>query len=172
MIQSINTIEDVKNFLNQLNAEGLNFHPDNDFADYINTDTEESTYSEEDANLHNNLMSQAFDVCEQFNEDIYRLSLEIFFPSLHTLDTKVEITLHGKYGATPLADHASFGGDRMDIGDIQNVGKNKYTATMKSYDLMFDNLSPEDASDAIVNELNEMFVRSGYAADVLSVFIL
>ena len=36
MIQQITTIEDVETFAQQLIAEGLNFHPDDDFLNYVN----------------------------------------------------------------------------------------------------------------------------------------
>ena len=83
MIQSIKTIEDVKIFLNELHAEGLNFHPDDPFEDYINMETKEPLYSEEEANLRNDLINQAFDVCERDGADIYELSIEIFMADFY-----------------------------------------------------------------------------------------
>lgn len=45
MIQVINTIDDVNAFFTELLDESLNFHPDEGFANYINIDTSEPTYS-------------------------------------------------------------------------------------------------------------------------------
>ncbi len=53
MIQQITTREDVETFAQQLIAEGLNFHPDDDFCDYINLEIKESTYSESEAQIRN-----------------------------------------------------------------------------------------------------------------------
>ena len=36
MIQEIITVADVRTFFNELMAERLNFHPDDDFSDYVN----------------------------------------------------------------------------------------------------------------------------------------
>jgi len=85
MIQEIKTIEDVKTFFEELLAEGLNFHPDDPFEDYINYETKEPTYTEEKAALRNNLLEQAFDVCENEGEDIYELCIEIFMRDFYAL---------------------------------------------------------------------------------------
>lgn len=74
MIKEINTIEDVKLFAFQLvNEEDLNFHPDDDFADYINLETGESVYSEEEVQFLNHQMEKCFDISEEFGADIYKL---------------------------------------------------------------------------------------------------
>jgi len=69
MIQEIKTIRDVKTFFEELLSEGLNFHPDDQFEDYINYETKEPTYTEEEAVLRNHLLEQAFDVCEKQGHD-------------------------------------------------------------------------------------------------------
>lgn len=74
MQSNITTIEDVKLFAFQLvNEENLNFHPDNDFLDYINTETNLPVYLPEESKNLNALMNKCFEVCEQYNEDIYEL---------------------------------------------------------------------------------------------------
>lgn len=45
MIVQINNLEDVATFVTQLVAEGLNYHPDDDFNNYINMETHEPSYS-------------------------------------------------------------------------------------------------------------------------------
>ncbi len=74
MIKDINTIEDVELFASQLvNDENLSFHPDDDFSDYINMETKERLYSDEEAVNLNQLMEKCFNVCEQNYTDIYEL---------------------------------------------------------------------------------------------------
>lgn len=77
MITEILTIEDVKQFAKQLIAEGLSFHPDDDFNNYINFKTNERSYNIEEANLRNNLMNQCFEICENEGVDIYEVMLEV-----------------------------------------------------------------------------------------------
>ncbi len=80
MINEINTIEDVKLFAFQLvNEENLSFHPDNDFAEYINMETKAATYNTEQVSRLNMLMDKCFDVCEKSDEDIYELMSEPLF---------------------------------------------------------------------------------------------
>ncbi|QSW88460.1 hypothetical protein J0383_19710 [Flavobacterium endoglycinae] len=76
MIEKILTIEDVKQYAKQLTAEGLSFHPDDDFNDYINISTGKPSYSNDDAALRNELMTQCFDVCEKEDIDIYEVMME------------------------------------------------------------------------------------------------
>lgn len=78
MIQQIKTVEHVKIFFEALHAEGLNFHPDDPFDGYINYDTKEPTYTNEEAAERNRLLDRAFDVCEKEGVDIYELCIEIF----------------------------------------------------------------------------------------------
>jgi len=78
MITRIETLNDVKTFVRQLVREGLNYHPDDDFTQYINVETDEPTYPIEEAALRNELNSQCFKVCEILNVDIYDETQEIF----------------------------------------------------------------------------------------------
>ena len=80
MIHKIETIEHVKTFFLQLLAEDLNFHPDTLFKDYISVQSEKPTYSEEEAELRNQLLEQSFTVCERDSVDIYDLGIEVFRP--------------------------------------------------------------------------------------------
>lgn len=74
MIQTIRTIDDVKAFFNDLLEESLNFHPDEDFANYINGETKEDTYTKQEAEMRNRLMDEAFAVCDKFDICIYELA--------------------------------------------------------------------------------------------------
>jgi hypothetical protein len=76
MISKIETIEDVKLFANQILAEGVSFHPDDDFKDYINFKTKEPFYTIEEADIRNKLMETSFEVCEKLGVEIYEVMLE------------------------------------------------------------------------------------------------
>jgi hypothetical protein len=78
MLTKIETTEDVKAFVKELVAEGLNYHPDDDFTGYINISTEEASYTADEAALRNKLNNQCFEVCERERADIYDISMEIF----------------------------------------------------------------------------------------------
>ena len=77
MVKQIKTAKDVIAFAKQLTKEGVNFHPDDDFNDYINLETQEPTYSKEDADFRNELMNQCFSVCEKNGVDIYDTMSEV-----------------------------------------------------------------------------------------------
>lgn len=77
MITQIQTSEDVKAFAKQLIAEGVSFHPDDDFNDYVNFKENKPCYSKEEADLRNKLMNICFEVCEKEGVDIYDLMLEV-----------------------------------------------------------------------------------------------
>lgn len=76
MLTKISTLEDVKNFARQLLSEGLSFHPDDDFNDYVNLESNLPCYTEEEAELRNNLMNECFEVCEKEEVDIYSIMME------------------------------------------------------------------------------------------------
>lgn len=77
MIQEITTTDDVRTFFNQLLEESLNFHPDEDFANYINAESEESTYSLEEAETRNSLMDRAFEICALNEVCIYEIAHDL-----------------------------------------------------------------------------------------------
>lgn len=83
MIKEINTIDDVKLFAFKLvNDENLSFHPDNDFSDYINLNTNEALYSAEEVGQLNELMDKCFILCKQAEVDIYELMGEPLFQKM------------------------------------------------------------------------------------------
>ena len=77
MITKIETTEDVKVFAKQLIAEGVSFHPDDDFNDYVNFKEDKTFYTKEEADLRNDLMNKCFEVCEKEGADIYDVMLEV-----------------------------------------------------------------------------------------------
>ena len=73
----ITTVADVKAFFHHLVDERkLNFHPDDDFADYISLDDQTPTFSDEEVAVYNRLMDESFDICEAAGVDIYELALD------------------------------------------------------------------------------------------------
>lgn len=77
MITRINNPEDVIAFAKQLVKEGVNFHPDEDFKNFINIETSEPTYTEKEAELRNNLMTQCIATCEKNGIDVYDTMSEV-----------------------------------------------------------------------------------------------
>jgi hypothetical protein len=74
----MNNIEDVKKFLKDcIYKLGMGFHPDTDFNDYIEVNTDKVVFPAEQAERLNVKMEQAFKICEQEGEEIYKLGLEI-----------------------------------------------------------------------------------------------
>lgn len=47
MLSQINDSKDVVAFAKLLIQEGANFHPDDDFNDYINLETQQATYTKQ-----------------------------------------------------------------------------------------------------------------------------
>lgn len=77
MITKIETLDDVKAFAKQTIAEGVSFHPDDDFNDYVFFKENKPCYTKEEAEVRNRLMNQCFEVCEKEGVDIYSLMLEV-----------------------------------------------------------------------------------------------
>ena len=72
----VKSVDDVKAFFSYLiKTESISFHPDEDFRNYVSTETGEATLSDETADRYDNLMNEAFDVCEKAGEDIYALAM-------------------------------------------------------------------------------------------------
>ena len=76
MITQITSKKDVVTFAKNLIAEGVSFHPDDNFSDIVNNKTNKPTYTKSDAAKRNNLMNQSFEICEKEGVDIYELMLE------------------------------------------------------------------------------------------------
>ena len=77
MITQIQTSEDVKAFAKQLISEGISFHPDDDFNDYVHYKVGTQVYSKEAADERNILMNSCFEVCEKEEVDIYDVMHEV-----------------------------------------------------------------------------------------------
>jgi hypothetical protein len=78
MITQITTVSGVEDFMKQLVAEGTNCHPDEDFNNYINFDTDEQVYTDAEAVARNLMMEECFKVCAAAGIDIYDLMQDIY----------------------------------------------------------------------------------------------
>lgn len=77
MIKQIKTLKDVSLFAKQIICEGVSFHPDDDFNDYVVFKTGEPCYNKKEADIRNKLMNKCFKVCEKNRISIYNLMLEV-----------------------------------------------------------------------------------------------
>ena len=74
----IASVEEVTQFFKFLvDEKSLNFHPDDNFAEYVHNQTQEPFFSEAEVKLYNRLMDECFAVCADSNYSIYDLGLEI-----------------------------------------------------------------------------------------------
>jgi hypothetical protein len=92
MLTKIETIEDVKLFAKQLINEGVSFHPDDEFNDYVNFKTNEPSYTPVEAEVRNNLMTECFEKCNQAGVDIYEIMLEESMTLVY-LDKHIQLPL-------------------------------------------------------------------------------
>lgn len=84
-LQHIRTIDEVKCFAKYLvNDLEVNFHPDEDFSNYISLETSEQTFNLEEQEVGNRLMDESFDVCEKEGADVYEVMGEYLFSRLAT----------------------------------------------------------------------------------------
>ena len=75
----IQSVEDVKMFFHHLIDERkVNFHPDDDFANYVSLKDHAPTFTDEEVVIYNRLMDESFDVCERAAVDIYDIGMEDF----------------------------------------------------------------------------------------------
>lgn len=77
----IQTIQDVEQFLRHVIepngfALGMEFHPDDDFSDYMK-ENGEKVFSNNEAKALNEMTGKCFDICEKQNADIYAFALNI-----------------------------------------------------------------------------------------------
>lgn len=77
MIKEIKTIKDVQDFAKHIINEGVSFHPDDDFNDYVFFKKNKPCYTKEEADFRNQLMEQCFQICENERADVYAVMLEV-----------------------------------------------------------------------------------------------
>lgn len=77
MIKKIENTKDVIAFAKQIVKEGVSFHCDDDFNDYVNFKTNQQIYTKQQADFRNYLMERCFKVCEKNEVDIYNVMNEV-----------------------------------------------------------------------------------------------
>ena len=71
----ITTVEEAKDFFHHIVYDlDINFHPDDDFKDYVSISTSERTLDDEQAELYNRLMEESFDVC---GDEVYDICCDL-----------------------------------------------------------------------------------------------
>ena len=76
----ITTVEEVRDFFRHIVYDlGINFHPDDDFKNYVSYTTDEWTMDDDQAELYNRLMDEAFDVC---GDEVYEIGSDLLFKRL------------------------------------------------------------------------------------------
>lgn len=68
MINEVKTLNDEAVFAKEIIAEGVVIHPDDEYAAIVNAETEQPTYTAAEAELRISLLSQCFEVCEQYKD--------------------------------------------------------------------------------------------------------
>ncbi|WP_374163812.1 hypothetical protein [Arcticibacter sp. MXS-1] len=77
MKSTVRTLADIEYFVKELIKESVAAHPDTDFYSFINIQTGERTYSDDEADTRNKLMADSFYVCERLGVDIYEFVMDI-----------------------------------------------------------------------------------------------
>lgn len=76
-VDHINTVEEVEAFFDHIVKERkINFHPDNNFEDYVSIETHEPSFTPEECAIYNRLMNESFAICDQSNVDIYEIGIK------------------------------------------------------------------------------------------------
>ena len=72
----IESVNDVEAFFHHLVGDHkVNFHPDDNFADYISIEAKTPSFTNDEVSLYNRLMDACFDVCETVGVDIYEMAI-------------------------------------------------------------------------------------------------
>ena len=74
---AVRTLTDVEYFVKELIKESAAVHPDTDFHSYINIHTGERTYSDNEADTRNKLMTDSFEVCKSAGVDVCEFMMSI-----------------------------------------------------------------------------------------------
>ena len=80
MDSHIKSTEEVKTFFHHLVYERhVNFHPDEDFKNYICYEDKKPTFTTDEVEVYNRLMDESFDVCSKEKIDIYQIGCDELF---------------------------------------------------------------------------------------------
>lgn len=71
----ITSKEEVKGFFHHIVYDlGINFHPDEDLKNYVSYETGDRTMDDNQAELYNSLMEEAYEFC---GEEVYEIGFEL-----------------------------------------------------------------------------------------------
>ena len=78
----ITTAEEVTDFFRHIVYDlNINFHPDDDFKEYVSMETGERMIDNVQASLYNRLMDEAFEVC---GDAVYEISAQLLRERIET----------------------------------------------------------------------------------------
>lgn len=72
----ITSTDDVARFFSCLIEDGINFHPDSSFKEYIDLENR-PLFNDEQAEILGNLMDECFVICEKEGTDIYKIAFDL-----------------------------------------------------------------------------------------------
>ena len=79
----ITTVDEVLDFFKYLVIERrCNFHPDDNFSEYVCYADGSHTFTEEEIPCFNRLMDECFSVCADSNVSIYDIGLEVLMKEI------------------------------------------------------------------------------------------
>ena len=71
-------MQDVESFIEEVAQEIDDFHPLNDFANYLYPSTDMRRYTEEEAEVRNRRLEMCFDVCAKHKPDFFTYLMQLF----------------------------------------------------------------------------------------------
>jgi hypothetical protein len=71
-------MQDVETFIEEVAQEIDDFHPLNDFANYVYPCTHMRRYTEEEAEQRNQRLERCFDVCAKHKPDFFTYLMQLF----------------------------------------------------------------------------------------------
>ena len=78
MLHEITNMEDVKAFIEQIASEIEDFHPLEDFCNYVYPDSYFRRYTDEEAEIRNKRLDKCFDVCAKHTDDFFTYLIWFF----------------------------------------------------------------------------------------------
>ncbi len=80
----ISSVKDVEAFFYHLvDDRKVNFHPDDDFANYVCLADNTTSFSAAEVVMYNRLMDESFDVCDKADIDIYDIGFNEFIKGMN-----------------------------------------------------------------------------------------
>jgi hypothetical protein len=78
MLYDITTLKDVETFIGQIADEINDFHPLEDFTNYVYPESYLRRYTDEEAAIRNKQLDKCFNVCSKFTPDFFTYLLNLF----------------------------------------------------------------------------------------------